>query len=129
VAVEPTTMFQTSMQLVLPADPQLLRIVRLVASGLASLAGADLDAVEEVRVAADELVAALMDAGSGNDVTIELKLVGDVLRIDAATDIDAGTELAVDPLSDRILDAVSSHHEWQTTGPRVHGIVERQIGA
>lgn len=129
MAVEPTTMFQTSMQLVLPADPQLLRIVRLVASGLASLAGADLDAVEEVRVAADELVAALMDAGSGNDVTIELKLVGDVLRIDAATDIDAGTELAVDPLSDRILDAVSSHHEWQTTGPRVHGIVERQIGA
>ena len=127
MAAEPTTTLQTSMQLVLPAEPQLLRIVRLVASGLASLAGADLDTVEEVRVAADELVAALMEAGGGNDVTIDLKLMDDVLCIDAATDIGAGDQLDVDPLSDRILEAVCSHHEWQTQGPRVHGIIERRI--
>jgi hypothetical protein len=115
------------MQLVLPAEPQLLRIVRLVASGLASLSGCDLDTVEEVRVAADELVAALMEAGGGSDVTINLELRRDVLQIDAATDLRDGKALEVDPLSDRILDTVATRHEWRTDDRRAHGIVEREL--
>ena len=125
-ATEPATL-QTSMQLTLPAEPQLLRIVRLVASGLASLADCDLDTAEEVRVAADELVAALMEAGTGHDVTIDLELRGDLLVIDAATELPDGRSLDVDPLSDRILDAVATRHEWRTEGRRAHGVVERQL--
>jgi hypothetical protein len=56
MAADATQVTGTSLQLVLPGDPQLLRIVRLVASGLASLTELGLDAVEEVRAAADELV-------------------------------------------------------------------------
>ncbi len=126
MAVDSMTL-DTEMQLVLPAEPQLLRIVRLVASGLASLAGGDLDAVEEVRVAADELVAALMEAGAGNDVTINLQLRGGLLAIDAATDLPAGKDLQIDPLSDRILDTVATRHEWRTEDGRAHGIVERSL--
>lgn len=126
MAVDSMTL-DTEMQVVLPAEPQLLRIVRLVASGLASLAGGDLDTVEEVRVAADELVAALMEAGAGNDVTINLQLQGNVLTIDAATDLPEGKDLQVDPLSDRILDTVATSHEWRTEAGRAHGIVERQL--
>jgi hypothetical protein len=126
VAVDPMTL-ETSMQLVLPAEPQLLRIVRLVASGLASLAGCDLDTVEEVRVAADELVAALMEAGAGADVSIGLELRDGLIAIDAATDLPDGKPLEIDPLSDRILDTVATRHEWRTEGGRAHGIVERQL--
>lgn len=126
MAVEPVTL-DTQMQLVLPAEPQLLRIVRLVASGLASLAGCDLDTVEEVRVAADELVAALMEAGAGSDVSLNLALQGGVLVIDAATTLPDGKELQVDPLSDRILDTVATRHEWRTEAGQAHGIVERQL--
>ncbi len=42
---EAPTVATTGFQLVLPPDPQLLRVVRLVASGLASLGQLDLDAV------------------------------------------------------------------------------------
>lgn len=127
MTTEPTLELETSLQLVIPADPQLLRIVRLVASGVASLAGADLDTVEEVRVGADELVAALMEAGSGGEVSIDVELDGSVLRIRAATDLTNGTEMAVDPLSDRILDAVSTRHEWTTKDHRAQGTIERQL--
>lgn len=127
MATDPSTQGDTSLQLVIPADPQLLRIVRLVASGVASLAGADLDTVEEVRVGADELVAALMEAGNGGSVSLDLELDGGCLRIRAATDVADGTALEVDPLSDRILDAVSTRHEWTIEGRRAHGTVERQL--
>jgi hypothetical protein len=127
MATSDQTTLQTSMQLTIPAEPQLLRIVRLVASGLASLSGCDLDTVEEVRVAADELVAALMEAGGGSDVTINLALADGHLSIDAAADLPDGRSLEVDPLSDRILDTVATSHAWRTEGSRAHGIVERQL--
>jgi len=41
----------TSFDLVMPPDPELLRVVRLVASGVASLTTLGIDAVEGVRVA------------------------------------------------------------------------------
>ena len=47
MAADTSPVTGTSLQLVLPADPQLLRIVRLVASGLASLTDLGVDAVEE----------------------------------------------------------------------------------
>jgi hypothetical protein len=115
----------TTMQLVLPPDPQLLRIVRLVASGVASLGPLDLDAVEEVRVAADELVSALMEASSGASVTLELSIGPDSLLIEASTTIRG--ELAVDPMTDLILENVSTRHEWRVDGNEVHGLVERTL--
>ncbi len=41
--------------LVVPTTPDLLRLVRVVASGLASRLGFQIDAVEDVRLAVDEL--------------------------------------------------------------------------
>lgn len=41
--------------LVVPTTPDLLRLVRVVASGLASRLGFPIDAVEDVRLAVDEL--------------------------------------------------------------------------
>ena len=120
-----TTTVSTSMQLVLPADPQLLRIVRLVASGMASLGPLDLDAVEEVRVAADELVSTLMEASDGGPVTLDLSITADALSLEASTAVRG--ELAVDPMTDRILDNVSTRHEWRTEGGQAHGIVEHSL--
>jgi hypothetical protein len=120
-----TTTVTTRMQLVLPPDPQLLRIVRLVASGLASLGPLDLDAVEEVRVAADELVSTLMEASDGAEVTVDLSISADALTLEATTVISG--ELAVDPMTDRILDNVSTRHSWSTMDGLARGIVERSL--
>ena len=117
----------TSLQLVLPADPQLLRIVRLVASGLASLSDLGVDAVEETRAAADELVSTLMEAGGGGAVTLTLSLEGDRLRLEASTPLPTGTTLEVDSITDQILDQVATSHEWSQADGIATGVVERAL--
>ena len=114
----------TSLELILPADPQMLRIVRLVASGLASLADLDLDGVEEVRVAADELVSTMIEA-SAEQVNVRLTVTDTALQIEASTALSNGTPLSVDPMVDVVLDAVSTDHAWRTEGGVAHGVVTR----
>ena len=116
---------ETTLQLILPPDPQMLRIVRLVASGLASIADLDLDGVEEVRVAADELVSTLIEASGGGDVNMRLTVSADRLRIEASTALSNGAPLQVDPMVDRVLDAVTSDHEWRTEDGIAHGRIDR----
>jgi hypothetical protein len=117
----------TSLQLVLPPDPQLLRIVRLVASGLASLTQLGLDAVEEIRVAADELVSTLIEASGGEPVVVDLALTDSALRLEASTTLAEGQTLTVDPMTDRILDKVATSHEWGDAGGTARGVVERSL--
>lgn len=119
----------TSLQLVLPPDPQLLRIVRLVASGLASLTQLGLDAVEEIRVAADELVSTLIEVSGGEPVVLELALTDGALRLEASTTLADGQTLTVDPMTDRILDKVATRHEWSDGGGTARGIVERSLSS
>jgi hypothetical protein len=115
----------TTMQLVLPPDPQLLRIVRLVASGVASLGPHDLDAREEVRVAPDELVSTMMEASDGGPVTVELSIGSSSMSVEASTRVVG--DLDVDPMTDLILEQVSTRHEWRSTDGEAHGFVERAL--
>lgn len=48
-------------QLCFPAEPQHVRLARLVASGVAATAGFDVDEVADVRIAVDELCATLLE--------------------------------------------------------------------
>jgi hypothetical protein len=116
----------TSFDLVLPPDPDLLRVVRLVASGLASLTALGIDAVEGIRVAADELVSTLIQASDGGPVTVTFELGGAALVIRGRTQLADG-EFALDPLTDRILDAVVSSHTWSTDSGVVEGRVEQTL--
>jgi hypothetical protein len=117
----------TSFDLVLPPDPDLLRVVRLVASGLASLTPLDLDAVEEVRVAADELVATLMQASTGGAVTVSFAVHGDGLAITGTTTRTAAEPFSPDPLTERILEEVATSHGWRTDGDELSGTIEHAL--
>lgn len=119
----------TSFDLVLPPDPDLLRVVRLVASGLASLTPLDLDAVEEVRVAADELVATLMQASAGGPVTVSFGVADDVLTVSGSTERSEQGAFDPDPLTERILDEVATSHAWDTDGAEVTGRIEHALGS
>lgn len=115
----------TRLELVVPADPQLLRIVRLVASGLASLADLDLDAVEEVRVAADEIVSTLIEASAGEPIHVRLTVNRELLRLEASTALAAGASFEVDPMVDRVLEAVATRHAWESADGTARGWAER----
>jgi hypothetical protein len=115
----------TQLELVVPPEPQLLRIVRLVASGMASLAELDLDGVEQVRVAADEVVSTLIEASHGAPISIKLSVDASALRIDASTPLSDGAELRVDPLVDKVLENVATDHAFRTVDGVAHGLAER----
>jgi anti-sigma regulatory factor (Ser/Thr protein kinase) len=55
----------------LPPDPALSRVVRLAASGMASLAGFTVDKLEDIKVAVSEVMIALIEHGGGKSVEIE----------------------------------------------------------
>jgi hypothetical protein len=119
----------TTLQLELSADPRLLRILRLVASGMASLGDFDLASVEESRVAVDELGATLIAANTGGPIALTFELVDGRLCIEGQTSLGAGRELEVDPLTDRILDVVATSHEWSSTDGVARGRIEKAAPA
>ena len=122
-----TDLDPTHFELSLPPDPRLLRILRLVASGLASLGQFDLSAVEEVRVAIDELGSTLIAASAGGPVAFKLELTATALRVEGTTALAPGAELQVDPLTDRILGVVATSHEWTTANGVARGLFESSL--
>jgi serine/threonine-protein kinase RsbW len=100
-------------------------VLRLVASGVASLADFDLAAVEEVRVAVDELGATLIGASTGGPIELTFHLADGTLHVEGSTVLGDGAELTVDPLTDRILDVVATRHEWSSEGGVARGRIEK----
>ena len=90
---------------------------------MASLGEFDLAAVEEVRVAVDELGATLIGASTGAPIELTFELVDGTLCVEGRTNLGTGAELEVDPLTDRILDVVATDHEWSSAGRRRPGPV------
>ena len=117
----------TALEIVVPADPRLLRVLRLVASGVASLSALSLDGVEEVRVAVDELGATLIGASAGGPITVRFELDATSLCVEGSTEVGGSGPLEVDPLTDRILDAVASSHEWTSEGGVARCRIEKQL--
>jgi hypothetical protein len=57
-------------ELRIPAEPALSRIVRLAASGLASLTGFTIDDIEDIKIAVSEVTIALVEHGVGEPVEL-----------------------------------------------------------
>lgn len=116
----------TTLELVIPADPRMLRVLRLVASGVASLAAFDLESVEEVRVAVDELGSTLISASNGAPVSLTFSMTDTGLAVEGSTDL-ADHSFDLDPLTHRMLDVVASEHTWSSTDGVGHGRVEKHL--
>ena len=70
-------------RLTFPAEARNLRLARLTAAGIAGDAGFSLDAIEDLRVAVDELCAVLIeDAGPEIDATVTYSVVGDQVVVE-----------------------------------------------
>lgn len=124
---DPQTQTSTSFDLVLPPDPELLRVVRLVASAVASLTALPIDVVEGLRVAADELVSMLIQASAGGPVTVTFDREAERIVILGRVQVDPAQGFELDPLTDRILDTVVTSHAWETRADEVHGRVEQSL--
>lgn len=116
-------------ELALPADTRLLRLVRLVASGLASTAGFDVDELDDLRIAVDEAVASLLEGGDGSRLILRFD-VGDT-EVGMAGSTPVGPEaLDIDrvELSTQILAAVCDDHDLEVVDGNVRVRISKRRG-
>ena len=121
-------------RLTMPATPQLLRVARLTAAGLASRLGFSFDEIEDVKIAVDELCFALVGSrGRVGTLTVVYRLRDRVLEIEGEGRFTGnGSEPAPAPseLSAQILAAVVDEHEISRDGDTMRfRLVKRRVGA
>ncbi|MGH9138822.1 MAG: hypothetical protein ACRD0G_17565 [Acidimicrobiales bacterium] len=107
-------------ELVLPADSRLVRLVRLMASGLASTVGFDVDDLDDLRIGVDEVLATLLEGGDGSPLLVRFRVQAAQVEVQGET----GTARdRLDPerleLSKQILAAVVDEHELGFEDERV----------
>lgn len=74
-------------RLVIPAESRYLRLARLTAAGLAGDLGYGTDAIEDLRIAVDELCAAVIEGcAPGAELTVRYRDVDGVLLVDGVCD-------------------------------------------
>ena len=105
-------------QLVMPADPEFLRLARVTAMGLASRLSFTIDEIDDLRIAIDELLFGLIGTkGRPGRVTMRYTLVDGGLEVQGAGTFEDGLETpGLTELSELILHAVADEHELSPSG-------------
>jgi hypothetical protein len=117
-------------RLIVPAEARHVRLVRLTAAGVAAGAGFDVDDVEDLRVAVNELFALLVDdAESGDDeVEVEYRVDGSSIRVRGRRELAASQPSPPEP-DDLALDIlgviVDEHHFEADGGTRTFELLKR----
>ena len=70
----------------IPADPRLVSAIRLTASGVASMAKSTISEIDDVKLAVSEVLLALIEHGSGRDVSVSLQLADSTFTICGTTE-------------------------------------------
>jgi serine/threonine-protein kinase RsbW len=106
-------MSSDEVQLVMPADPEFLRLARVTAMGLASRLSFTIDEIDDLRIAIDELVFGLIGTkGRIGNVRMTYRLEPEGLEVEGTGEFDDdGTSPGLSELSELILDAVADEHE------------------
>ena len=99
-------------ELTLPSDTRMVRIARLVASGVATAAQFDVDQLEDLRIAVDEMCSALIEGGSG-PLSLTFELTEDGVEVNGRAAVDGTVELEPERwgLSRQILKVVVDDHD------------------
>ena len=69
----------------LPPDPAMSKVVRLAASGLASLCGFTVGEIEEIKLAVSEVLIALIEHGAGEPVAVRFLVSTQTFTVQGST--------------------------------------------
>ena len=96
-----------------PASPASLRVVRMVAATIVADDGFDIDEVDDVRMAVDELCAAVIETSPTSSVRVRFRL--EAHRLDVRIDAEHSTPAAapIDEMRAAVLGAVTD--QFSTT--------------
>jgi serine/threonine-protein kinase RsbW len=99
-------------RLSVPGSLEYVRVVRLTAAAVAARVGFDIEEIEDLRVAVDELASVVIEAGSGGEISCTFSNLGDTFIVEGSAAVAA--EPAVDELTRQILAVVVDDFEIAT---------------
>jgi hypothetical protein len=104
--------------LVLPANTSVIRLARLLASGVAARACLDVDAVDDIRIGVDELCSSLLEVSDGQRLHLRFTPHGESLEVWGCTRRAADAEIDTErfSLSRQILAVVVDDHRVDLDG-------------
>ena len=107
-----------TIELSIPPDARLLRMVRLVAAGLATTAGFDVDELDDLRIAVDEAVTALLEGGDGDQVPLRFDVSAGQVTMTGTTPASGSDPLDADRIELSSPDPRSGVRRARATGRR-----------
>jgi serine/threonine-protein kinase RsbW len=124
-----TTVTGETIRLTVPAALEYVRIVRLTASGVASRLGFDVEEIEDLRVAVDELASLVVESADGGDLSVQFAVQDNALRIEGEAALAAGRadNARVDDLTAQILAAVVDEWDLSTAEGSVRFSCVRRV--
>lgn len=118
-----------AMTIVIPADVQFFRPVRLAVGGLGALVGFDVEAIDDLRIGVDELCGAAHEAGDGSDIEVAI-----TVEVGARIHVACSSTLGPDPIDDdrfqfseRILSVVADAYGVEAAGGTLRCWLERSL--
>ncbi len=116
-----------TVRLSVPASLEYVRVARLTASAVASRLGFDVEEIENLRVAVDELVSLVIDVAAGGSLDVTFRTVDGALRIDGRVPIRTGADVGVEDLTAQILKAVTDEYDLRANDGYAEFTCARQI--
>lgn len=99
-------------ELRVPPEPTMSRVLRLAASGVASLTGFTVSEIDDIKIAVSEVLIALIEHGSGHPVQVRFTVGTDEFVIDGSTLVEGAFDLDHPDLRlcRTVLDGVCTEH-------------------
>lgn len=109
----------------IPSDSRFVALARLTGAGLGAELDFDVDTIDDLRMATNELVAVVVEWAHDNgrpSVTLTFTLADDRLDVHATADgdLDGADPIDLDPLTEQILASVADSYELGPTWGRLH---------
>lgn len=101
-------------RLSVPGSLEYVRVVRLTAAAVAARLGFDVEEIEDLRVAVDELASAVIEAGDGAELTLAFSNLGGTFVVEGTA--VATTDPGLDDLTRLILGAVVDDFTLSSSG-------------
>jgi len=104
-----TTLTADIVRVTVPRSLEYIRLLRLCASAFAARLGYDVDEIDDVRRAVDELATIVVDSDTGGELEVVLHVAGGVLSIEGSA--PARVAPAVDDLAAQILTVLVDRYD------------------
>ena len=98
------TAMAEAVRLSVPGSLEYVRVARLTAAAVAARLGFDVEEIEDLRVAVDELASVVIEAGTGGELSFTFSNLGDAFVVDGTAPVS--TAPTIDDLTRQILSVV-----------------------